>query len=159
MAKTTRSVNLIVSVSKPYIKFTDLFSTQSDSTHYHEFHLWKAGVTEWKISHSYGCVPEVQRVIQHLKTWLLLSAVPLTSVYVVTLPQIFFDLLIIVVILERGQPCRSVVCALWLEHSNCLPAFQYLYIGWHWPVCKVKHYHIGETNSDKRTARRKATSK
>lgn len=101
MAKTTRSVNLIVSVAKPYIKFTDLFSTQSVSTHYHEFYLWKAGVTEWKISHSYGCAPEVQRLIQHLKTWLLLLAVPLTSVYVVTLPEIFFDLLITVVILER----------------------------------------------------------
>ena len=98
VAKTTRSVNLIVSVTKPYIKFTNLFSAQSASTHYHELHLWKTSV-----SHDYGCTLEVQRLIQHVKTWLLLPAVPLTSVYIASLPKLFLDLLITVVIfLERA---------------------------------------------------------
>lgn len=71
MAKTTRSVNLIVHVTKPYIKFINLFSAQSASTCYHELHLWKAGV-----SHSYRCTLEVQRLIQDLKTWLVASSRP-----------------------------------------------------------------------------------
>lgn len=100
MAKATKSVHLIVSVTKPYIKFTGLFSAQSASNPL----PWTTSTKSRCVSHTYRFTLKDQRLNQHLKTWLLLPAVPLTSVYKASLPKLFLDLLITVVIfLERVE--------------------------------------------------------